>query len=60
MRTLLEALEEQVIKLLKAALKVGPTYIITNAGHGWVQLSSMRFFPKLYKEIIRDAANLDL
>jgi len=30
----------------------GKTYIITNAGHGWVELSSARFLPGLYKELL--------
>jgi hypothetical protein len=34
---------------------MGPTYIITNAGQGWVELSSGRFFPKLYKELIMNS-----
>lgn len=29
--------------------------IITNAGKGWVEISSMRFLPKLYSRIIRNA-----
>jgi hypothetical protein len=51
----LEALELQVITLLKKAIMHGKTYIITNAGQGWVELSSLRFLPKLYKEIIGKA-----
>ena len=29
--------------------------IITNAGTGWVELSSLRFLPRLYKELIHNA-----
>ena len=29
--------------------------IITNAGLGWVELTSMRFFPKLHKSVIMNA-----
>ena len=41
-----------VIKLLRKSVAQGKTYIVTNAGQGWVELSSGRFLPKLYKEII--------
>lgn len=44
-----------MISLLKKSAKVGQTYIITNAGQGWVELSSNRYLPKLYKEVIMDA-----
>ena len=44
-----------VIELLKKSAAHGPTYIITNAGHGWVELSSARFMPKLFKEIIMNS-----
>jgi hypothetical protein len=40
---------------MKKAMMCGKTYIITNAGQGWVELSSLRFLPKLYKEIIGKA-----
>jgi len=53
--TQLDTLEQQVIKLLKKSLSVGPTMIITNAGTGWVELSSLRFLPRLYKELIHNA-----
>ena len=50
----------QVISLLKKAVEYGQTFIITNAGQGWVELSSLRFLPKLYKEIIENAASIGL
>lgn len=56
----LEALEKQVIHLLKRSVQVAQTFIITNAGQGWVELSSMRFLPKLYKEIIEVCDDLGL
>ena len=48
----LDQLQDLVIKLLRKSVQYGKTYIITNAGEGWVELSSVRFLPKLYKEII--------
>jgi hypothetical protein len=51
----LDHLEEVVIKLLKKSAAFGQTFIITNAGHGWVELSSARFLPNLYKEVIMHA-----
>ena len=40
---------------MKKSLRYGKTYIITNAGAGWVELSSARFMPKLYKELLMNA-----
>ena len=51
----LDQLQDLVIKLLKKSVQMGPTYIITNAGQGWVELSSGRFLPKLYKELIMNS-----
>lgn len=51
----LDTLEIQVTKLLTQSLANGYTYIITNAGTGWVELSSMRFMPKLYKDLIKQS-----
>jgi hypothetical protein len=48
----LDYLEKLVIQLLRKSVMIGPTFIITNASHGWVELSSAKFFPNLYKEII--------
>lgn len=45
----LDQLQELVIKLLKKSVSLGTTYIITNAGQGWVELSSGRFLPLLHK-----------
>lgn len=45
----LDQLQDLVIKLLKKSVSLGTTYIITNAGQGWVELSSGRFLPLLHK-----------
>ena len=44
-----------MIQLLTKSAELGPTYIITNAGHGWVELSSARFMPRLFKELIMNS-----
>ncbi len=44
-----------MISLLNKSVEMGPTYIITNAGHGWVELSSARFMPRLFKDLIMNA-----
>ena len=49
----LDQLQELGIKLLKKSVSLAKTYIITNAGQGWVELSSGRFLPKLYREIVQ-------
>lgn len=41
----LRVLEHRVLSLLKAAVKLGTVLIVTNAGDGWVELSSSRFLP---------------
>lgn len=41
----LHLLEHRVLALLKATVDLGTVLIVTNAGHGWVQLSSSRFLP---------------
>ncbi|TNV73480.1 hypothetical protein FGO68_gene8973 [Halteria grandinella] len=51
----LDQLQDLVIKLLRKSVAQGKTYIITNAGQGWVELSSGKFLPKLYKEIIQNS-----
>ena len=56
----LDILEVQVTKLLKKSMSIGPTFIITNAGNGWVELSSMRFLPRLYRELIHKASEKGL
>jgi hypothetical protein len=51
----LDYLQDLVIKLLKKSVSQGTTYIITNAGHGWVELSAARFLPALYRELLMNA-----
>lgn len=41
----LRVLEHRVLSLLKSAIKMGTVLIVTNAGDGWVELSSSRFLP---------------
>lgn len=41
----LRILEHRVLSLLKNAVKLGTVLIVTNAGDGWVELSSSRFLP---------------
>ena len=41
-------LEESVENILKIAISLGKTYIITNAEKGWVEYSSQLFMPKVY------------
>lgn len=41
----LRILEHRVLTLLKTATKLGTVLIVTNAGDGWVELSSSRFLP---------------
>lgn len=41
----LRILEQHVLTLLKQATRLGTVLIITNAGDGWVELSSARFLP---------------
>ncbi len=53
-------MEKQVRDLLKKSLSIGKTFIITNAGEGWVENSSAKFMPKLYKEIIDDNKELTI
>jgi hypothetical protein len=40
-------LEISAKKILEMSVKFGKTYIITNAGEGWVQFSAERFMPSL-------------
>lgn len=42
---LLRVLENRVLSLLKTAVGLGTVLIVTNAGDGWVELSSNRFLP---------------
>lgn len=41
----LALLEQSVIKILRRALEFGPVHVITNAEHGWVELSARKFLP---------------
>ncbi|CAN8072034.1 unnamed protein product [Agarophyton chilense] len=41
----LRVLESRVLSLLKTAVSLGTVLIVTNAGDGWVELSSSRFLP---------------
>ena len=43
----LKKLEQAVLKLLTEAVEKGSVYIITNAGDGWVEYSSKRFYPSI-------------
>ena len=45
-------LEELVYKLLSKTISKGDTYIITNSEEGWVEYSSERFFPRIFKDLI--------
>ena len=41
------SIEKQVFRLLTIAISLGDTYIITNASSGWVEYSSIRFYPSV-------------
>ena len=41
------SLEEVAFKILTLSVKYGKTYIITNAGEGWVQYSAKKFMPSV-------------
>ena len=43
----LKSLEVTAKKLLEMSVRLGTTYIITNAGEGWVQFSAEKFMPSL-------------
>jgi hypothetical protein len=45
----LKRLEDAVEKLLRLAISLGKTYIITNAQGGWVEYSSKLYMPKVHK-----------
>ena len=40
-------LENYVYTLLTTAMQYGDTYIITNASHGWVEVSAQKYYPKI-------------
>jgi hypothetical protein len=44
----LMALERTVSHLLSVAMQMGNVFIITNAQHGWVQMSAQKFMPTLF------------
>ena len=43
----IKLLEIVVYKILKLSVASGKTYIITNAGDGWVQYSAQQFMPSI-------------
>ena len=45
----LKRLEDSVEDILKLAISLGKTYIITNAQDGWVEYSSQLHMPKVYE-----------
>lgn len=45
----LAKLEFQVLRVLTLAISYGDVYIITNASQGWVEYSTMKFFPSVSK-----------
>ena len=42
-------LEFSALRILTSATEKGDTFIITNAAPGWVEYSSKRFYPSVYK-----------
>ena len=51
--TALAALETVVCRLLARATALAQVYIVTNAQHGWVQLSAHRFLPAVVPYLAR-------
>jgi hypothetical protein len=47
----LEKLEKAVQKVLNASVKLGKTYIVTNAAAGWVEFSSKKYMPLVHEAI---------
>ena len=45
----IEKLEKSVIDLINLSLTKGEVYIITNAAIGWVEFTSKKYYPNLYK-----------
>ena len=43
----MKSLEVVAYKILKLSIENGRTYIITNAGEGWVQYSAEKFMPSV-------------
>jgi len=54
----LEVLDAVAVKALELSVKYGQTYIITNAGEGWVQFSAQKFMPSCV-EILKKIKELD-
>ena len=48
-REKLAKLEFQVLRVLTLAISYGDVYIITNASQGWVEYSTVKFFPSVTK-----------
>ena len=46
-KELLIELEFHVLNILSISIKLGDTYIITNASEGWVESSATKFLPKI-------------
>jgi len=51
MQEALNLLDDAASKMLQMAKKLGLTFIITNAAEGWVEMSSNRFLPKVFREL---------
>ena len=47
----LEALSDQVVKVLRASVAISKTVILTNAQVGWVEISCRNFMPKVWPVI---------
>ena len=45
----IEKLEKSALNLLNMAISKGDVYIITNAGLGWVEFSSKKYYPKIFE-----------
>lgn len=48
-KTKMEKLEIFVNKVLSTAILYGDTYIVTNASLGWVEFSTKKYYPTVYK-----------
>lgn len=49
-----------MISVLKKSVKSGYTFIITNAGLGWVEITSRRFFPTVHDKLIKNAHKIGI
>ena len=54
----LEALSDQVIKVLRSSSEIAKTVILTNAQVGWVQISCQNFMPRVWPVI--QELNIDI